>query len=71
MTDIIPDVKVKDAMNDINAAQRAQVAAQARGEADKILKVKQAEAEAEIEGAAGQGHCGGAAGDYRWAAGVD
>ncbi|GGA71151.1 protease [Edaphobacter acidisoli] len=46
VTDIIPDVKVKDAMNDINAAQRAQVAAQARGEADKILKVKQAEAKA-------------------------
>ena len=37
VTDIIPDSKVKDAMNDINAAQRAQVAAQARGEADKIL----------------------------------
>ena len=47
VTDIVPDSKVKDAMNDINAAQRAQVAAQARGEADKILKVKQAEAEAE------------------------
>ncbi|MCL2659701.1 MAG: SPFH domain-containing protein, partial [Acidobacteriaceae bacterium] len=46
VTDIIPDVKVKTAMNDINAAQRAQVAAQARGEADKVLKVKQAEAEA-------------------------
>jgi regulator of protease activity HflC (stomatin/prohibitin superfamily) len=46
VTDIIPDSKVKDAMNDINAAQRAQVAAQARGEAEKILKVKQAEAEA-------------------------
>ena len=45
VTDIIPDSKVKDAMNDINAAQRAQVAAQARGEAEKILKVKQAEAE--------------------------
>ena len=47
VTDIVPDTKVKDAMNDINAAQRAQVAAQARGEADKILKVKQAEAEAQ------------------------
>jgi len=45
VTDIIPDTKVKEAMNDINAAQRAQVAAQARGEADKILKVKQAEAQ--------------------------
>jgi regulator of protease activity HflC (stomatin/prohibitin superfamily) len=55
VTDIIPDVKVKDAMNDINAAQRAQVAAQARGEADKILKVKQAEAEAQSKALQGQG----------------
>jgi len=42
-------------MNDINAAQRAQVAAQARGEADKILKVKQAEAEAQSKALQGQG----------------
>ena len=55
VTDIVPDVKVKDAMNDINAAQRAQVAAQARGEADKILKVKQAEAEAESKALQGKG----------------
>src|SRR5260370_28312484 len=55
VTDIVPDTKVKDAMNDINAAQRAQVAAQARGEADKILKVKQAEAEAQSKALQGQG----------------
>jgi regulator of protease activity HflC (stomatin/prohibitin superfamily) len=55
VTDIIPDVKVKAAMNDINAAQRAQVAAQARGEAEKILKVKQAEAEAESKALQGAG----------------
>jgi regulator of protease activity HflC (stomatin/prohibitin superfamily) len=55
VTDIVPDVKVKDAMNDINAAQRAQVAAQARGEAEKILKVKQAEAEAESKALQGKG----------------
>lgn len=55
VTDIIPDSKVKLAMNDINAAQRAQVAAQARGEADKILKVKQAEAEAESKALQGKG----------------
>jgi regulator of protease activity HflC (stomatin/prohibitin superfamily) len=55
VTDIIPDAKVKDAMNDINAAQRAQVAAQARGEAEKILKVKQAEAEAESKALQGKG----------------
>ena len=34
VTDIIPDQKVKSAMNDINAAQREQVAANARGEAE-------------------------------------
>ena len=55
VTDIIPDVKVKAAMNDINAAQRQQVAAQARGEAEKILKVKQAEAEAESKALQGKG----------------
>jgi regulator of protease activity HflC (stomatin/prohibitin superfamily) len=55
VTDIIPDDKVKAAMNDINAAQRAQVAAQARGEAEKILKVKQAEAEAESKALQGKG----------------
>jgi regulator of protease activity HflC (stomatin/prohibitin superfamily) len=37
VTDIVPDAKVKSAMNDINAAQREQVAANARGEAEKIL----------------------------------
>jgi regulator of protease activity HflC (stomatin/prohibitin superfamily) len=55
VTDIIPDAKVKAAMNDINAAQRSQVAAQAKGEADKILKVKQAEAEAESKALQGKG----------------
>ena len=55
VTEIIPDSKVKDAMNYINAAQRAQVAAQARGEAEKILKVKQAEAEAESKALQGNG----------------
>jgi len=55
VTDIIPDSKVKSAMNDINAAQREQVAASARGEADKILVVKKAEAEAESKALQGQG----------------
>jgi regulator of protease activity HflC (stomatin/prohibitin superfamily) len=55
VTDIQPDEKVKAAMNEINAAQREQVAASARGEADKILKVKQAEAEAESKALQGQG----------------
>ena len=43
VTDIVPDAKVKSAMNDINATQREQVAANARGEAEKILVVKKAE----------------------------
>jgi regulator of protease activity HflC (stomatin/prohibitin superfamily) len=55
VTDIVPDAKVKAAMNDINAAQREQVAANARGEAEKILVVKRAEAEAESKALQGQG----------------
>lgn len=55
VTDIVPDTKVKEAMNDINAAQREQVAANARGEAEKILVVKKAEAEAESKALQGQG----------------
>ena len=55
VTDIVPDPKVKSAMNDINAAQREQVAATARGEAEKILVVKKAEAEAESKALQGQG----------------
>ncbi len=55
VTDIDPDKKVKDAMNDINAAQREQVAANARGEADKILKIKAAEAESQSKLLQGQG----------------
>ena len=55
VTDIIPDDKVKAAMNDINAAQREQVAASARGEAEKILVVKRAEAEAESKALQGHG----------------
>jgi len=55
VTDIIPDAKVKSAMNDINAAQREQVAATARGEAEKILVVKKAEAEAASKALQGEG----------------
>ena len=55
VTDIVPDAKVKSAMNDINAAQREQVAANARGEAEKILVVKRAEAEAESKALQGHG----------------
>jgi regulator of protease activity HflC (stomatin/prohibitin superfamily) len=55
VTDIVPDSKVKSAMNDINAAQREQVAANARGVAEKILVLKKAEAEAESKALQGQG----------------
>ena len=55
VTDIVPDAKVKSVMNDINAAQREQTAATARGEAEKILVVKKAEAEAESKALQGQG----------------
>lgn len=55
VTDIEPDAKVKEAMNDINAAQRQRVAALEKGEAEKILKVKAAEAEAESKALQGEG----------------
>jgi len=55
VTHIVPDAKVTSAMNDINAAQREQVAANARSEAEKILVVRKAEAEAESKAVRGQG----------------
>jgi len=55
VTDIDPDRKVKEAMNEINAAKRLRIAANERGEADKILKVKAAEAEAESKALQGRG----------------
>lgn len=55
VTDIDPDKLVKAAMNEINAAQRQRVAANEKGEADKILQVKKAEAEAEAKKLQGQG----------------
>ena len=47
ISDIVPDQKVKAAMNDINAAQREREATVSRAETNKLLLVKQAEAEAE------------------------
>lgn len=55
VTDIDPDPKVKSAMNEINAAERMRVAATEKGEADKILKVKAAEADAESKALSGRG----------------
>lgn len=55
VNDIVPDTKVKASMNEINAAQRLRQAAQEKGEADKIIKVKTAEAEAESKRLQGEG----------------
>ncbi|GJN29731.1 hypothetical protein PR202_gb18049 [Eleusine coracana subsp. coracana] len=55
MVDIIPDAAVRKAMNDINAAQRLQLASVYKGEAEKILLVKKAEAEAEAKYLSGVG----------------
>jgi regulator of protease activity HflC (stomatin/prohibitin superfamily) len=55
VTDIDPDHKVKEAMNEINAAQRLRVAATEKGEAERILKVKGAEAEAQSKALQGKG----------------
>jgi regulator of protease activity HflC (stomatin/prohibitin superfamily) len=55
VTDIDPDAKVKSAMNEINAAQRLRVAATEKGEAERILKVKAAEAEAQSKALQGKG----------------
>jgi len=55
ITDIDPDRKVKESMNEINAARRLREAAQERGEAEKILQVKAAEAEAESKALQGEG----------------
>lgn len=58
VTDIRPDDSVKKAMNEINAAQRLRLAAVEKGEAEKIIKVKQAEADAESKILQGQGMAG-------------
>lgn len=55
VTDVDPDAKVKASMNEINAAQRQRVAAQEKGEAEKILAVKKAEAEKETKRLQGEG----------------
>jgi regulator of protease activity HflC (stomatin/prohibitin superfamily) len=55
VNDIQPEKKVADAMNEINAQQRLRVAAEHKGEADKILVVKAAEADAESKKLSGKG----------------
>jgi regulator of protease activity HflC (stomatin/prohibitin superfamily) len=55
VTDVSPADSVKAAMNEIQTQQRLQVAAAAKGEANKILVVKNAEAEAESKRLQGEG----------------
>ncbi|MFY9691832.1 MAG: SPFH domain-containing protein [Candidatus Acidiferrales bacterium] len=55
ITDIVPDEKVKAAMNDINAAAREREATVSRAETEKLLLVKKAEADAESKRLQGEG----------------
>ena len=55
VTDIDPDAQVKEAMNRINAADREKTAAQYEGDAQRILIVERAKAEAESKRFQGQG----------------
>jgi regulator of protease activity HflC (stomatin/prohibitin superfamily) len=55
VTDIDPDSSVKEAMNRINAAEREKVAAQHEGDAQRILIVERAKAEAESKRLQGKG----------------
>jgi regulator of protease activity HflC (stomatin/prohibitin superfamily) len=55
MTDLRPEKSVLDAMNDINASRRRREAAMEKGEADKILLIKAAEADAEAKFQSGKG----------------
>ncbi len=55
VTDIDPDKQVKEAMNRINAAEREKLAAQFEGDAQRILIVERAKAEAESKRLQGMG----------------
>lgn len=55
ITDIDPDIQVKNAMNRINAADREKVAAEYEAEASRIRIVAKAKAEAESKRLQGQG----------------
>ncbi len=54
VTDIDPDAQVKESMNRINASEREKVAAQFEGDAQRILIVERAKAEAESKRLQGQ-----------------
>jgi regulator of protease activity HflC (stomatin/prohibitin superfamily) len=55
VTDVRPDQRVLDAMNQINEQARLRDAAQSKAEADKIILVKKAEAESEAMKLSGKG----------------
>merc|ERR1711920_828231 len=55
ITDIRPDQRVLNSMNQINASKRQREAALEQGEAQKLLQVKAAEADAESKYLSGQG----------------
>jgi regulator of protease activity HflC (stomatin/prohibitin superfamily) len=55
VVDILPDSKVVDAMNAINEQKRLREAAEEKGEAEKILVIKAAEAEKESKKLHGEG----------------
>ena len=55
VTDIDPDAQVKESMNRINASEREKVAAKFEGDAQRILIVERAKAEAESKRLQGQG----------------
>lgn len=55
VTDIDPDITVKNAMNRINAAEREKLAAEFEGESERIRIVAKAKAEAESKRLQGQG----------------
>lgn len=55
ITDLDPDQRVKNAMNEINSSKRLKFAVAERAEGDKIIKVKSAEAEAEAKYLSGLG----------------
>jgi regulator of protease activity HflC (stomatin/prohibitin superfamily) len=55
ITDVVPDAKVSSAMNDINAAAREREATISRAETNKMLLVKNAEAESESKRLQGEG----------------
>lgn len=55
VTDMTPDMRVRNAMNEINANKRLKEAAYEKAEGEKVLVVKSAEAEAESKYLSGLG----------------